>query len=272
MIYPIVGSFKSFEDYNRKASQVSESSFVAGGFQMSLNMLKRATGDVTPTECTAKDLQYSLLIMQKWIVFWILSSSFQLMEKLLFAKYLIPFYDFTRFMFTLWLISPLMILHKIDKEFFDYNSEMRKFLELGCGMFFYKILKPTLNGELEVLCNLNLPDLVRKLQNSWIGDLPIVKRILTLLLQYKDFNAKSKSSVFDTFADYTNYSSVKRYIFNDKSGESLSQKNDEPKGSNTTALNLSRMVDDYYIVDKPTPDGVTKRNVSNDEDRKSWIW
>lgn len=272
MIYPIVGSFKSFEDYNRKASQVSESSFAAGGFQMSLNMLKRATGDVTPTECTAKELQYSLLLMQKWIVFWILSCSFQLMEKLLFAKYLIPFYDFTRFMFTLWLISPLMISHKIDKEFFDYNSEMRKFLELGCGLFFYKVLKPTLNGELEILSNLNLPNSVRKLQSSWIGDLPIVKKILSFLMQYKDFNTKSNSSVFDTLADYTNYSYVKRYIFNDRSRESLSTKGDEARGHNSTTLNLSRIVDDYYIVDKSTLDGVTKRNVSKDEDKKSWIW
>lgn len=158
-MYPIFATFKAYETYSRVATKATASSVSVGGVSIPLGtMLKRAT-EGNPEE---DFLSSHLLIVQMWVVYWIVHGSISVVElvldKFLFVSYL-PFYSSGRLALSLWLLFPIFqVSNTIGARALSHTDLVAvwsRFSSKGAGLVYYSLAKPFMEGQLETV-NANL--------------------------------------------------------------------------------------------------------------------
>lgn len=158
-LYPIIASFNAYDSYAKVATKTGATTFLIGGVSIPLGtMLKRATTNEASIE--EDTLNYRLLTVQMWMIYWIVNGCVRVAESVLLLKYL-PLYSMARLCFSLWLIAPIVLSSTRLKQsqvlsFGDMQSEWVKFSSQGCGMVYFQYLKPLMEGQLAYLNSLSL--------------------------------------------------------------------------------------------------------------------
>ncbi|QRG37557.1 hypothetical protein FDK38_001934 [Candidozyma auris] len=158
-IYPVIASYKAYDDYARVASSSAATSVQLGSVTIPLGtMLKRATagGDGSVEE---DFLNSRLLTVQMWLVYWIVHVSIGIAESALFLSWL-PLYSSFRLLVSAWLISPIVLSSlrlnrtkalspaEVQQEWVGFSSQ-------GCGLVYFQYLKPLFDDHLQAIVNFN---------------------------------------------------------------------------------------------------------------------
>ncbi|CUM63361.1 uncharacterized protein PRCAT00000934001 [Priceomyces carsonii] len=267
-IYPVFASYKSFEEYSKVVSRMGASNISIAGFNVPIQaLLKRATGD--NTEQLGKDeelLQTHLLTIQKWLIYWMVTASCSVVESVLFLRYIVPFYSFFKFLFSLWLISPMFSTSTKVSGISEINREKEwaYFTDNGAGFVYYKFIKPWLDGELNVLSK--LPFEPQKVFNSCVDRIGFSNA-----LKMMGFMSADQSEEGQTANDGIIYT-LRSYLF-DMNG--ITRGSTSTATTATEASSYKDVVEEYDLVDKPiVKDGVTQRKTGSSEEtvKKGWLW
>lgn len=150
-MYPVLATYKSLESYNQLAQTVAALNVSVGGVSIPVHaLLKKATGDTTALDLDERRLQFHAVALQKWVVYWIVFATGLVVERVLFLRYIVPLYGMVRFFGTVWLLLPIasdFSAFNADAPATDLANNWLKFKEDGCGLVYFKYLKPVLDGE-----------------------------------------------------------------------------------------------------------------------------
>lgn len=158
VVYPIIASYNALESYSNVANKL-DSNLKVGGYTIPIGMLFNSHDLVND-----QMLQFYLVAMQKWFIYWIIFASLQLIESILFLKYIIPFYFFWKFMFNIWLVLPFIKFNPLGEKF-DQAQAWLEFNQSGSGFIYFNYLQPGFHDLLAQLQAFNLP--VTMLNSYW---------------------------------------------------------------------------------------------------------
>lgn len=298
-IYPVIASYKAYDDYARVASLSAASSVQIGSVSIPLGtMLKRATAAEGSVE--EDYLNSRLLTVQMWLIYWIVHVSIGIAELMLFLTWL-PLYSLFRLLVSAWLISPIVLSSlrlKRTKALTpqEVQQEWAGFSTQGCGLVYFQYLKPLFDEQLKALINFNFEPLLNQFAR-FSGASTIFSYAGTLLLknQFKNFaaqndgsrdvNARDVNAPADTSAPAPNANSP-------PSSENAFAAAAQSAGFGAAAghiQNFSNLAKnfqargeparedlaDYDMVNTPSPspegqEGVKQRNVSGGKEKKLW--
>lgn len=290
VIFPIFGSYKSVENYNNVANEIALSNVNIGGFQVPINALLRKSGDSTAgTENGEESLQRHLISIQKWMVYWIVYASLSVVESVFLLRYIVPMYSLIRLGISVWLISP-MIIGPVGDTTESNNIVARKkefdvFLQSGCGLCYYRFIKPWLDGEFKLFGGIDLSKIVSPSILGYINQYELIHYITLYLNLNKPGEDRSgsnffelvKSKVVDSSGSYLFVNNC----FSDKATGETSAAKDmrlnpntlvEQTGADSTLVNV--LYEEYDVVDKPGAQD-NLGNIKTEpkiEKRKGWIW
>lgn len=157
VIYPIIASYSAFDGYSSLASKSAALTLQFGGVTIPVGtVLKKMTTEAPIEE---DELSTRLMIVQMWMIYWIVNSCVGVIESVLFLTYL-PLYSILRLCFSVWLISPIVLTVALSRGSghlleVQIKSKWTEFFSLGCGLVFSRVLKPFMDDKLK---NLKLVD------------------------------------------------------------------------------------------------------------------
>ncbi|QWU87653.1 hypothetical protein CA3LBN_001918 [Candidozyma haemuli] len=303
-IYPVIASYKAYDDYARVASSSAASSVQIGSVSIPFGtMLKRATAAEGSVE--EDYLNSRLLTVQMWLIYWIVHVSIGIAESMLFLTWL-PLYSSFRLLVSAWLISPIVLSSlRLNRTKAltpqEVQQEWAGFSTQGCGLVYFQYLKPLFDEQLKALINFNFEPLLNQLAR-FSGASTIFSYAGTFLLknQFKNFagqddgsrdvnsrdvnsrdvNAPADSSApapnpnspppqenaFAAAAQSAGFGAAAGHIQNFSNLAKNFQSRGEPAREDLA---------DYDMVNTPSPspegqEGVKQRNVSGGKEKKSW--
>ncbi|CCE78899.1 Piso0_000933 [Millerozyma farinosa CBS 7064] len=294
IVYPILSSYKSLKDYNDISKRIDSGKLTFGSVQVPINeILKRATGEQEGSDGSkdeGKALQYAIVGIQKWLIYWLVFASINVTETILLVKHLLPFYSFSTFIFRMWLISPFFIsgyTTDLQGAISVAEKELNEFSQRGCGLIFFSFLKPWLDGEVSMLEDLNLNE-----KFSYLFSSSILSQVASMSV--KDATGpssgiKDDSSYLSTFVtrikDAGTSSGITKYFYEFQGGDGRKDLGDQslPKSHTSTESTLTDDIsDEYDLVDKPANASVkTAPNTAgfsssveakSTEKQKGWFW
>ncbi|CUM49959.1 uncharacterized protein AC631_00859 [Debaryomyces fabryi] len=284
VIFPIFGSYKSFESYNKVANEIALSNVNIGGFQVPINALLRKPGDSTNGSGNSEEsLQRHLISIQKWMVYWIVYASLNVVESVFLLRYIIPMYSLLRFGISVWLVSPMIIGPVGDtvrsNNIIARKKEFEQFLQSGCGLCYYNFIKPWLDGEFKVLGGIDLSKLISPSILGYLNQYELIHYITQYLNLNKSGEDRPESNFFDLVKSKM-VDSTGSYLFvnNFFSDKATSEAKDIPldtdglTGADSTPVNV--LYEEYDVVDKPKVQD-NAGNIKSElkmEKRKGWIW
>lgn len=122
-------------------------------------MLKRATQSQNQQDPIEEDtLNYYLLNVQMWFVYWIVTACITVLEDMTFLKSL-PLYSLGRLVFSAWLMFPITnfaSLRSLSKvlTFEKMQTEWQLFSNQGCGLLYFKYMVPVFETKAAALSKL----------------------------------------------------------------------------------------------------------------------
>lgn len=284
VIFPIFGSYKSVESYNKVANETALSNVNIGGFQVPMNALLRKSGDSTSGSGNSEEnLQRHLISIQKWMIYWIVYASLNVVESLFLLRYIIPMYSLVRFGISVWLVSPMIIGPVGDtvssNNIIARKKEFEQFLQSGCGLCYYSFIKPWLDGEFRVLGGMDLSKVISPSVWGYLNQYELIRYIAQYLSLSKSGEDRPESNFFDLVKSKM-VDSNGSYLFvnNFFSDKATSETKDVPldvdglTGADSTLVNV--LYEEYDVVDKPSVQD-NAGNIKAEpmvEKRKGWIW
>lgn len=182
-VYPIIASYKAYDTYSRLATSTGSTTINVGGVSIPLGTIfKKATSqDATVEDDT---LNFRLLAVQMWFIYWIVHAAICVAENVLFLKNL-PLYSLLRLGLSLWLIAPIVVSGARLKSsqvlsFHDMQQEWIGFSSQGCGLLYFKYLKPFMDDNLAILSRFSVEPLLAALSGKVV--LPLAQKIGFLAL------------------------------------------------------------------------------------------
>lgn len=125
------------------------------GISVPVNFLYREGGG----EQLDVELQALMVAIQKWFIYWIVFASVQLVETVLFLRYIIPLYSTLKLGFVGWLVLPMvaqggMKLVATESEqdslvSFDHTKDWISFTNSGAGLIYFQYIRPWIEGHFE---------------------------------------------------------------------------------------------------------------------------
>ena len=290
VIFPIFGSYKSVESYNKVANEIALSNVNIGGFLVPVNALLRKSGDSTEgTENGEESLQRHLISIQKWMVYWIVYASLSVVESVFLLRYIIPMYSLIRLGISVWLLSP-MVIGQVGNTTGSNNIVARKkefelFLQSGCGLCYYRFIKPWLDGEFNLVKGIDLSKIISPSILGYLNQYELINFIMLYLNLNKPGEDRPESNFFELVKSKVvdsngSYLFVNNF-FSDKAMDETSDTKDmsldpgttgEQAGGDSTLVNV--LYEEYDVVDKPGAQdnsGYLKTEPKI-EKRKGWIW
>lgn len=286
-VYPIVASFKAYEEYLEASNKFENSNINIGGFNVPIaTLLKKATGEHNEKELPeATVLIYKSNKVHKWLIYWIVSTTFNLLSSILFLKQVVPFYSLIRLGLSVWFISPMLQIKSI--ETYDAQEDLRYFFNSGCGYCYSNFIRPWLNGDFAMLSDLSfdsnkLYDNVSKVLITLINLIKVSP--LTALVQ-KQFNTKGASSngpaplpssaTAPSSTSATDYAESFRSFGAMKLQEYL--RGTGASGTSVPTTNKESVDDEYDVIDPPVEAETTGAQSSQVETptavkKKGWLW
>ncbi|KAI3404687.2 hypothetical protein KGF56_002521 [Candida oxycetoniae] len=161
IVYPIIASCRSFEDYTLISNRVASQNFKIGGITVPLNLIYNPGGLNSVDANDEKVLQLHLISIQKWFIYWIVLACFELVESLFSVLvYLIPAYSVLRLGFNCWLVMPMISFGQRDSvgenaATFDNSVEWKKFTSNGAGLVFFSYIKPWMEKNIKIVNSLS---------------------------------------------------------------------------------------------------------------------
>ncbi|KAK6204898.1 uncharacterized protein RJT21DRAFT_117370 [Scheffersomyces amazonensis] len=175
-VYPVIASYKAFDNYLEISKKIDNSSIRVAGITVPLPLtylLSKSTTTTTTNGNTVtstttsgssslqvneEHLQSTLITIHKWFIYWIVFGTIQLTESFLFFTWIIPFYSYLKLGFFIWLVVP-MIKSSFDKrqrqllsgKDFTLNDDWIKFTESGAGFVFFTYIQPLLGSQFDNL-------------------------------------------------------------------------------------------------------------------------
>lgn len=297
-IYPVIASYKAYDDYARVASLTAASSVQIGSVSIPLGtMLKRATAAEGSVE--EDYLNSRLLTVQMWLIYWIVHVSIGIAELILFLNWL-PLYSLFRLLISAWLISPIVLSSlrlKRTKALnpLEVQQEWAGFSTQGCGLVYFQYLKPLFDDQLKALVNFNFEPLMNQAARfsgastifSYAGSLLLKGQFRNLADQRdasadataargaqepdaassypENASAEGPGNAFANAAQNAGFGTAAGHI------QSFSNMAKNFQTRETSNLDLA----DYDMVNTPSPspdgpDGVKQRNVSGSKEKKLW--
>lgn len=292
VIFPIFGTYKSFESYNKVANDIAASNVSIGGFQVPINALLRKSSETTNDSGSSEQrLQRHLISMQKWMVYWIVYASLNTAESVLLLRYIVPMYSLIRLGVSIWLVAPMITGIPSDEAEVNIAAARKKefiqFLESGCGLCYYRFIKPCLNGEYKLPGGVDLTQIVSPSILEYLNQYELIRYVTSQLNLGKTNNAHPEGSLFDVVKSKvidtsSSYLFVNNF-FSDKatSLSTVDKATDKdakvPKELTAVKSSLVHVYDDEYdVVDKPgileISDDTATISEPKIEKRKGWIW
>lgn len=160
----MIASYKAYDTYSRVASQNDAYLVNLAGVSIPVGtILKRAASDGNVEE---DFLSARLLTVQMWLVYWIVNGSVAVAESVLLLRYL-PLYSSLRLLFSAWLVAPIVVTsvrvrNAAHLSPADIQKEWLSFADQGCGLLYFRYLKPLFENHLSGLMNLNFEGLLNK--------------------------------------------------------------------------------------------------------------
>ncbi|ODV77581.1 uncharacterized protein CANTADRAFT_23694 [Suhomyces tanzawaensis NRRL Y-17324] len=148
-VYPVIASYKAFDEYSKVANEIASSQFKIGGVTVPLNLVFKQAATEPGTEDRA--LQTSLITIQKWFIYWVVLATVQSAETFLFLRHLIPLYSLIKLSFSIWLLSPMVTFGSATPDTtkaFDNTEDWTKFSQNGCGLVYFSFIKPWIETKL----------------------------------------------------------------------------------------------------------------------------
>ncbi|KAK6457527.1 uncharacterized protein RJT20DRAFT_132988 [Scheffersomyces xylosifermentans] len=274
-VYPVIASYKAFEEYTRAVSVVDASNFKVGGITVPFSLLVKREG-VNTDAANEAALQIHLITIQKWFIYWVVLATAQLVESVLFLKYLVPLYTVFKLAFSVWLIVPMVTSFNAQADTsktFDTTKDWVAFTRSGPGLLYFSYIQPWIEGNFDTLINLPL-------------SIPSLFGIASKLGSAAMFREKDNSHIdltgtnsADDSADYANmldssYVMVmnikNRFGYGGKeedrdiSAESSSTGTDDIVKNVTSDLNQKKVSGTEKSVPDPSP--------TTSEKKKGWLW
>lgn len=289
-----MSSYKSLKDYNEISRRIESGRLSFGSVHVPINeILKRATGDGEGSDGSrneGKALQYATVGTQKWLIYWLVYASTNVAETVLLVKHLLPFYSFSTFIFRMWLLSPFFVLAftiDLQETITVAEKDLSEFSQRGCGLVFFSLLKPWLDGEISMLEYLNWNERLSNFFRSSV--LNQVASIAVKDTTGSGSGTKDSSSFLSAFVtrikDAGTSSGITKYFYEVQESDGKKDLGDQ----NITKLHISTestiaddISDEYDVVDKPS--NANLRAASNSsgfsssveaqhtEKLKGWFW
>lgn len=210
-------------------------------------MLRRAAA----SEGTVEEdfLNSRLLMVQMWMVYWIVHGCISVGESVLLLPYL-PLYSTARLLVSAWLVFPIVVsnarLSKLQAlSALDLQLVWVDFSGQGCGLVYFQYVKPLMEGNVRFFDAIDLDSVMASVGN--ITKIPV--------------------SVFSRALTGTNGSYVQGLA-------SYSMSFFASREAKTSAPETTEEADDEYdMVDTPTMasvEGLTQRKVESG--KRSWFW
>lgn len=159
-IYPVWASYRAYTQYHTITTKSGASTFHVGGVAIPVGaMLKRATQAQNQQVPIEEDtLNYYLLNVQMWFVYWVVTACITVIEDVFFVKSL-PLYSLGRLVFSAWLMFPITnfaSLRSLSKvlTFEKMQTEWQLFSNQGCGLIYFKYMVPLLEKKTAALSQL----------------------------------------------------------------------------------------------------------------------
>lgn len=162
-VYPIFASYRAYDGYATLAGKSAASTVNIGGVSIPLGtMLKRATTSESSIE--EDTLNARLVTVQMWMIYWIVNGFVRAVESVLFLQYL-PLYSVARLCFSIWLIAPIVLTRtRQQKQLFvsfnEIQTEWVSFSQQGCGLVYFRYVKPLMEGQLSFLYDLKVDEIL----------------------------------------------------------------------------------------------------------------
>lgn len=290
MIFPIFGSYKSVESYNKVANEIALSNVNIGGFQVPINTLLRKSVDSTDgTENGEGNLQRHLISIQKWMIYWIVYASLSVVESIFLLRYIVPMYSLIRLGISVWLVSPMIIGTAGDttgnNNIVARKKEFDLFLQSGCGFCYYRFIKPWLDGEFKLIGGFDLSKIISPSILGYLNQYELIHYIVLYFNLNKPGGDRPESNFFELVKSKVVESSGSylfvNNIFSDKATSEVSATKDMCLDPNTLdklagedSTLVSVLYEEYDVVDKPG----AQDNLGNVKaepkitKRKGWIW
>lgn len=205
-VYPIVASFKAYDNYSQLAVKTGATTFNVGGVSIPLGtILKKATA--VDNEVKEDTLNSRLLSVQMWLIYWIVNAAVSTVENIFYLKW-IPLYAPIRFIFSLWLIAPILVGSAKLKStkaltFNDIQQEWAKFSGQGCGLIYFGYLRPFLDENVGLLNRISFEPLLASLSGKFV--LPLAQQIGLLSLLSRNQAPQSNLNTYsEIFSEYAN--------------------------------------------------------------------
>lgn len=258
-VYPIFASYKAYVEYTLANKNYQSGTFNIAGVSIAVSsLLKKATSDTSDLPDEAIVLMYQSNKLNKWLVFWIVNSSFELCSSILFLKYVIPFYSLIRFSISIWFLVPLMKPVMLDN--YNSNEDLNNFFNSGCGLCFKTAISNS-EQQLTALNNLNTGTGKLKEVINTMLDILILKTPLGAFISFNNSNnAKSTDEIQVNTPSYDYIGALKAF------GSSRVQ--------NILKTSSPDVVEEEYdVIDNPT----AKTSATSEKDaipgqRKGWLW
>ncbi|OBA21689.1 hypothetical protein METBIDRAFT_190765 [Metschnikowia bicuspidata var. bicuspidata NRRL YB-4993] len=176
-VYPVIASFKAYDSYSRLATKTGATTFTVKGVSIPLGtILRKATAAEAQIE--EDTLNYRLLSVQMWLIYWIVNATVRAAETVLHLAWL-PLYSIVRCMFSLWLVAPIMVSSARLKSsqvmsFNDVQQEWADFSSQGCGLVYFRYLRPFFDKHAGLLSQLSAEPLLAYI--SGLVVLPLAQR------------------------------------------------------------------------------------------------
>lgn len=257
VVYPIFASYNALEYYTRLNQEHNFGRISVGGINVNLGeMFKSAMNDnALPMGYSEKAVAQVSLVVQKWLIYWIVLSVLTILETVL--VYIVPFYQFFKLPLILFFISPMVlnssklavsaIIAREKPPAIDNDADWRQFQDQGCGLVYFKILKPFLDGEVDALMKYIPFDKLKQLASI----IPLSQSSLAWALKIALFKMSTRSV---------------------DEADSVATGNPETRFVKEGAA-ASFYEEEFDMVDKPTE---TENNLrlrdKQKSEKKGWLW